>query len=165
MELRALAVVVGLGAAGCGPADTVDSGTPEDQLLELRNAGSACLYGDGVPDGATTTLPASQSAFASDAPVDARVILDPCASGCAHDIDASCTVRVVNTEVVIDATASWLEPTRGGCPAVCVPIAATCSGAPLADGVWVLDYGGGHSLEFTVPGTGPAPCAEALTAM
>lgn len=150
-------------AGGCSGDKGTASHSAEtgSQLVELYDVGMACLYGGESP--ATGTSSGASTTFDLGVPTSARVLLDPCASGCATEIVAHCSVRVVNTEIVISATASYLVP--GGdvsCDDVCLPVEATCPADPIDTGYWVLDYGGGHSDGFSVPGESPVPCAVSL---
>jgi hypothetical protein len=137
-----------------GGEPTTSTGDTGRSTVELAQVGTACLFGEDPPADPTT--------FAVGAPVTAVVVLEDCASGCAADVQASCTVRQVDSEVVIDAVGSYTVPNGDPtCPAVCVEVAATCAGDPLADGYsWTLDYGGGHSEQsVSVPSTIAPPCA------
>ena len=153
---RIVRVVLLALAAGCGGDPDTDSG-PREAEIQLTNVGTACLYGDELPSSPTDG--AIETTFSSAAPVAAHVVLDPCASGCASKVTARCDIRIVTGEVVITAEGSYREPTGGGCPDVCVEVVATCQADPLEAGLWVLDYDGGHSDGFAVPGAGIAPCA------
>jgi len=148
--------------AGCGGSgsdtSTADSGADEVQTIVLRSAGTACLFGGAVPGSSE-----SDTSFTADAPISARAVLEDCASGCAEAITASCEIRLVGDEVVVDADASYEIPTGdASCVSMCVEIAATCEGDGLAAGDWTLDYDGGHSDTFAVPGTVAPPCATSL---
>lgn len=153
------------GCAGGGTTTPPTDGTADTglTLVELVNVGEACLFGDGLPTEITTgTTSAADTTFTLDAPVSARVVFDDCASGCVTDVVASCTARIVSTELVVDATASYTLPAAQTCPSVCVPVIATCEGPVLTAAYWTLDYGGGHSDGFSVPGTAPVPCATGI---
>jgi hypothetical protein len=163
-SVRIAVVALGLGAGCTGDGGkAADSGSTTadtgSALVELLDVGTACAYGDGLPQSTGTV----DTTFAGGETFDVQVVLDDCASGCASEVQASCDVRFVNTEIVISATASYSVPQGDvDCPSMCVPVVATCAGDVLDAGYWVLDYGGGHSEGFTVPGTVPAPCAASL---
>lgn len=150
-----LVLLVACSGDGSDPTGTGDTGIEQVDLVDV---GTACAYGDGLPNvpggGETTT-------FAADGRFDVQVVLDDCASGCAGDVQASCDVRLVTGEVVVTAEGSYTIPSGSpDCPAMCVEVVATCAGEPLEEGPWTLDYRGGHSDTFDVPGTVPVPCAE-----
>jgi hypothetical protein len=150
------------GDAGSGSAPTGETGRQAVELVQLADEGRACLWGGDVPAGVTGTT-GGETTFTDGGPVTAHVVLDDCASGCADDLQASCEVRIVQTEVVVTATGSYTLPSGDrDCPSMCVVVAAECASDPLSAGTWTLDYAGGHSDGFEVPGTGPAPCAVPL---
>lgn len=148
-------IVVAL--AACGGADGGGpTGETGRETVELVDRGRACVFGGDPSDAPDTT-------FAEGAPISARVVLEACASGCADDVVASCEVRVVQTEVVVTAVGSYTLPLGSpSCDDVCVEVVAQCAGDGLAAGSWTLDYAGGHSDAFEVPGTAAVPCAEPL---
>jgi len=144
-------------SADADPTGTGDTGL---ERVDLVDVGLACAYGDGlpsVPGGGETTV------FAADGGFDVQVVLEDCASGCAADVQASCDVRLVTGEVVVTAEGTYTVPSGSpDCPAMCVEVVATCAGEALEAGPWTLDYRGGHSDTFDVPGTVPVPCAAPL---
>lgn len=145
-------LLIGACAGGDGP-EPGDSGR---ERVELVDDGRACLYG-GAPG------PEPDTAFTDGGAVTAEVVLEDCASGCAADVSASCELRLVQTEVVVTAAGSYTLPAGPrSCDDVCVPVVARCTGVALTSGSWSLDYAGGHSESFPVPGASPVPCAEPL---
>ncbi len=146
----------GLLVVGCAGASGVPTGETGRSTVALADDGRACLFGGAPSDEPDTS-------FADGGAVTARVVLEGCASGCAEDVQASCEVRLVQTEVAITATGSYTLPLGSpACDDVCVAVVAECAGEPLSAGTWTLHYGGGHSDPLTVPGTGPVPCVEPL---
>lgn len=140
------------------PKDTAD--TEASRLVSLSDVGTACAYGDGAPQTPGALI---DTTFLEGEPYEVVVVLDDCVSGCASEIDASCAVRLVGGEIVVSAVGSYSVPSEPTtCLDVCLLVVATCPADPLAAGYWTLDYGGGHSDGFAVPGTVLAPCATSL---
>ena len=164
MSLRILPLALGLGCVGT-PSKSTETGTTGDTgraTVPLADVGRACLYGDGgvVPygDGGTTD-------FSDGGTTEVEVVLEPCASGCAGDVAATCTAALDGASVVIAATGSYTTPAGSPtCPAVCVPVVAVCPGPSLSAGSFTLSYRGDAAL-LTVPSTAaPVPCAGELYA-
>lgn len=122
---------------------------PEDQLVELDDIGQACL---GDMEGPEIELTADEA-------VTVVVTLEGCASGCAGDIEATCTASVDDGVISVSASASYTTP--GGtatCPAVCVFVQAECDTEALPAGSYTLEYGG-DSDTFDVPAKAASVCA------
>jgi hypothetical protein len=139
--------------AETGTHTGTDSGVQTAEVA-LNNVGTACVFGDEVLDVALTP-------FTADAPITAQVTLDECASTCATDVVATCGVGLFGGEVVVTASATYSQPVGVTCPADCREVVATCEGPGMYEGYWTVDYGGGHSDGFTVPGSVAPPCATA----
>ena len=135
MLLTALAVVV---IAAC-------SGEGSDNTLE--DVGGLCVLGEG--DAANTS-------YVADASVDVHVVLEDCASGCASDVMASCSIELDGTSLIVSASGSYhRDPIGAICPAVCVAVEATCTSEPLAAGTYTVEYAG-DTTTIVVPSMGAA---------
>jgi hypothetical protein len=122
-------------------------GCNADDERTLEDVGGLCVLGDG--DSANTS-------YVEDMSVDVHVVLDDCASGCASDIMASCSIELDGTTLSVHASGSY--QVAGGnvaCPLVCLPVEATCTSAPLAAGTYTVEYAG-ETTTITVPSMGPA---------
>lgn len=134
---RSVAAMLVLVLAGCG-----------DGSRTLENVGSVCVMGEQEGDSPETS-------YVENAPVDITVVLDDCLSGCAEDIEASCSIELDGTNLRVSASGTYsVQPGGAVCPAVCVAMTATCTSEPLAAGTYSVEYAG-ESTTFEVPSMGP----------
>lgn len=162
--------VIALAAFGCGgttstwddvtPTGTTgDTGTPAPVTIELgEGEGWACLFGEGGSNGPYGGY-GGETTFTDGGTTEVLVILEDCASGCASDLQATCSAAVVGSEIQVTASGSYTMP--GGnptCPSMCVVVAATCAGPTLATGSWSLVYVD-PPAPLDVPSTVTVPCA------
>jgi hypothetical protein len=70
----------------------------------------------------------------------ASIRVQVCASACAENASARCSVEVRRDAIRIDSEFSWDEP-GGACIAVCGDLAASCELPPLAKGNYSIRLG------------------------
>lgn len=116
------------------------------RFIELEDEGIACI-GD-VDLGQELVLDA-------DAPVEVMVRLESCGSGCATNVEASCTATEQDGVILVRAEGSYeLGRFDQTCPSVCVFVDATCETEALPEGTYTLRYGvTATGADFDVPGT------------
>src|SRR5262245_6665519 len=105
----------------------------DDGERTLEDVGGLCITGAGATE---------NTSYVADASVTVHVVLEDCASGCASDITASCSVELDGSTLSVSASGSYQVPSGGAlCPAVCEEIDATCTSEPLAAGTYTVEYG------------------------
>jgi hypothetical protein len=107
--------------AGCGP-DATDEG--------------AFCIGTSSSSDPPITLEASK-------PIVVTVVYDSCLSGCANDLEGTCTVERDGNKLVVHSEFSYDDGKIPGasCPSVCVPLSAQCSSGPLEAGSYTIVHG------------------------
>ncbi|MEM6927616.1 MAG: hypothetical protein AAF602_11845 [Myxococcota bacterium] len=114
---------------------------PADEIVELENVGVACL---GSHEGGVADID-------EDAASTIFVTLDSCASGCASEIETSCTATLDGTTIAVTADASMMLPGgNASCPLVCTFVQAECDTEALPAGTYTLEYAG-QSTTLEVP--------------